>query len=1169
MTKPHHYCHLVSLTLLLSLAVGPAVADTLIIDSKSSPARYQEAGGSWNSGGQGMNGDYRWFSGEAAKAQVTYTPGVQGRRAVQVCWGVDSNHTPGLKYMVDLDGNIATTNDQTTIPVDNRLPATQQPAAPGQLAVKGGQSSGWFPLGSFDLTPASKIIVSAADGGAVAIDAVRVSDEGLLFDALSPAVSYTGIWENVPYGRESSALVFAQSKAPGVVATFQPNLSGEHSLEFSWGLGPDQTTQAIFTFDADGNPTTTDDQKVWQVNEQKRSDQKSSDPFGWSGWFDGGVVSFKPESTVTVRGGQPGVLSVASLRIGPAKRPPLAKWQDPKLPVEKRVDDLVSQLTMEEKASQVFWNSAPIPRLGIPGYHWWNEALHGIMRDEPATLFPTPIALAATFDPALIRKMAVAIGDETRATAVREGDIPEHRGLTVWAPTVNMARDPRWGRTAETYGEDPLLSSRMTVAFVTGVQGDIPGRYKAGALLKHFPANNEEISRPYARHAVSERALRDYFFAPFEAGIREANAALILTGYDGNNDVPAACDPWLLKKVLRDEWGFTRATVTDVGTPSNLMNKNLHHWSTGLPEACADQLVAGTDIIADFSKGNPEVTAAVIEAVKKGLCSEADLDRAVKGMFDIRFRLGLMDPAESDPYRNIPRSVIGSPEHIELARQTSRESMVLLKNQPVEKGASLLPINLEKVKKIAVLGPYADRTDVGPYNATPIGGMVTPLMGIRERVGDKAQVLTAPASLQVVSSCAPVGPAFLVSEDAQGKRVPGLKAEYFSRPEPGIKPDLVRQDEQINFVWGEKPVQTEAFSARWTGKLIPEKTGPCMLRLTYDDGARLYLDGKQLINAWGAHAETSSDVNVVLQAGQEYDLRIEYQNLSGGGAIRFEWSSATCDNPQLAAELDAARNSDLVIATIGLWGGVEEHEGMDRTSIEIPAAQTEWLKRLRAVNPNIVCVVQVGSSLAMTWVSENIPAILNYWYPGQQGGHALADVLFGDYNPAGRLPITFYASDDQLFPMYYYELYVDITRGGRTYLYQKDKPLYPFGHGLSYSTFEYSNLKLSADKLTDKDTLTVSVDVKNTGPVAGDEVVQMYVHNTGSRYYQPIKQMEGFSRIALKPGETKTVNLPLKIKDLHYWDVIKKGYTVDNGDYEIMVGASSEDIRQQAKFTKN
>jgi beta-glucosidase len=765
---------------------------------------------------------------------------------------------------------------------------------------------------------------------------------------------------------------------------------------------------------------------------------------------DGGKIAVRSR---TARAGgtaeQTAVLNVSSGRASDtasAKAKP--KWQDATAPVEERVTDLVSSMTLEEKASQVYWRGAALPRLKIPRYHWWNEALHGVVRDEPTTLFPAPIALAATFDPDLMKQVATAIANEARGTAKYEGDIPAHRGLTLWSPTVNMARDPRWGRTAEGYGEDPWLSSRMTVAYVTGLQGDIPGRFKAAALLKHFPANNEDRARLYARHAVSERALRDYYFAPFEAGIREANSALILTGYDGNNDVPAACDPWLLKTVLRGEWGFTRATVTDVCTHTNLLDPKLHHWSRTAADACADQLSAGTDIIAD-DLPDGVLAAAIVEAIQKGLLKEADLDRAVKGMFDIRFRLGYFDPPKSDPYRKITHSVVACSAHRERARQAARESIVLLKNGPAASG-KLLPLDVAKVKKIAVLGPFADRTDVGPYGSTPVGGKI--------------------------------------NRDAKGK-----------------------------FVFDSHAV------------------GPVAGIINPIDGIR---------QRCGNRVEVLAPPSSLLAA----------KSADGGAS-------------QLAAELKAARKSEVVIATVGLWGATDESEGMDRETIEIPPAQTEWLKRVHEANPNVVCVVHVGSPLAMTWIAEHVPAMVLYWNPGQEGGHALADVLFGGYNPAGRLPITFYRSDDQLFPLYYYELFTDIRRGGRTYLYLNQKPLFPFGHGLSYTTFDYANLRLSRDKLAENDTLVVRVDVKNSGLMDGDEVVQVYVHNACSRYYQPIKQLRGFLRVHLKSGESRTVEIPVPVKNLRYWDVLKKSYVVDRGDYDVLVGASSADIRLTGRFS--
>jgi beta-glucosidase len=694
----------------------------------------------------------------------------------------------------------------------------------------------------------------------------------------------------------------------------------------------------------------------------------------------------------------------------PTTRP----WLNPDMPTAGRVESLMSQLTMTEKIGLTSWLAPAIDRLGIDAYHHGNEGLHGLVRPGKNTVFPESIGLAATFDPDLIHDMAVAISDEARARYNQAGG--KHLGqisdtLVLWAPVVNMARDPRWGRTQETYGEDPWLTSRMGVAYVRGMQGDDPRYLKVVATLKHFAGNNEEQNRFGKKIVADQRYLHEYELAGFRAAIQEAKCRSVMAAYTAVNGVPDSCNPYLLKHVLRDMWGFQGYVVSDCGAMSHVVDA--YHYMPTPQAACAECFNNGLDMEGGWFAKYPDMVIPYMPAaLKEGLIKPEVIDAAVSRILTARFDLGMFDPADRVPYSKIAPLVIGSPEHIALARRIADESMVLLKND------RLLPIDTTAVKKMVVVGPYANVAQFGDYAGNPTIKPVTPLAGITVRAG-KA----------------------------------GIEVTSIPWPNPKAKPPIGPQD------------------------------------------------------------------------------------------------------------LSPVNSADLVIAVVGISTDIEI-EGKDRKTLTMPADQEAFVKDLLERNPRTVVVLNNGSPIAEPWMAEHVPAIVDAWYPGEEGGDAIADVLFGDVNPAGRLPLTFYASDAQLRPMSEY----DITKG-RTYLYLADKPLYPFGHGLSYTTFDYSNLKLSASSISANGHATAIVTVKNTGSRAGDEVVQCYVHAHNASVPMPSKQLWAFKRITLAAGESKDVSLELNAANFGHWDQDKEKFVVEPGDFDVMVGASSADIRQQTTLT--
>ena len=831
-------------------------------------------------------------------------------------------------------------------------------------------------------------------------------------------------------------------------------------------------------------------------------------------------------------------------------------WRNPEKPVAERVQDLMSQLTSKEKISLIYWLAPAIDRFGIKEYHHGNECLHGLVRPGKNTVFPQAIGLGATFDPDGIRRMASAIADEARARWNEAGG--NHLGtysdvLTLWSPVVNMARDPRWGRTQETYGEDPWLTSRLGVAFVKGLQGENPFYLKVISTPKHFAGNNEESGRMGKNISCDERYLREFEMFPFEAAIREGKAGSIMAAYTAINGVPSSANKWLLTDVLRKQWGFQGYVVSDCGAVSHVTDA--HDYVATPEEAIAACLNAGLDMEGGYFARYPDVVNHYLPAaLERGLVTQDVVDAAVARVLTGRFRLGMYDSPGRVPYSAISTSVINSPEHRALARLLANESIVLLKND-VDDSAPLLPIDPARIRKIAVIGPNASIAQFGDYSGSPVTPAITPLAGIQTRAAQAGITVTHLPWLN--PKLEPVPPDLL--SPAAGDSTPGLKAVYYASVDLTGTPAATRVDRQLKFDWAHiepDPLAAgDQFSVTWTGALAIKFPGKYRFAIQADGGYRMFLDNNQVIDQWGRHESKrqlqSKEIDIATTGG--HAVRIEYHHNGGETGLVWSWAS-----PVAQDYLTALKTFDMVIAVTGISTDFEI-EGKDRATLRLPPEQEDFLDKVLEQNPHLVAVLNSGSPLAVPMLKEKAPAIVQAWYPGEQGGNAIADVLFGDYNPAGRLPLTFYADDSQLRPMGEY----DLTKG-RTYMYLQAKPLFPFGYGLSYTSFQYSNLKLSKANVSTKERFTVSVDVTNTGSRDGDEVVQGYVHGQKSSVPMPVKQLWSFQRVSIPKGATKTVTLDLDTGNFGHWDKTRQAFVVEPGKFDIGIGASSEDIRATA-----
>ena len=678
-----------------------------------------------------------------------------------------------------------------------------------------------------------------------------------------------------------------------------------------------------------------------------------------------------------------------------------AVYLDPSKPVDQRIADLISRMTVEEKAQQLNHLNTGIPRLKVPLWGGWNQTLHGVWSKQPTTLFPAPIAMGATWDTDLVHTITSAMSDEARAlyNIGAEGPRSKH-GLVFRSPVINVSRDPRWGRIQEVFSEDPFLTGRMGVAYIKGLQGDDPHYLKVAATVKHFAVNNVETNRQRISAQVDERNLMEYWLPHWKAAIMEGHAQSVMASYNAINGYPDAVNKYLLTDILRGQWGFDGFVTDDLGGVNLLVAG--HHITEDPVEATAMAIKAGCD------SDDIQYETNIPLAVERGLLQMADVDRALTRVLRVGFRLGAFDPAEMNPYSKIGPEVIRSPEHLKLALQTALESMTLLSNRN-----NFLPLDKTKLKSVAVIGPAGtDQYETGNYYGMP-ARKISPFEGLKDALGP--------------------------------------------------------------------------------------------------------------------------------------DVKVEYEQ--GAGFLD------PADPAAIARAADLARNSDVAILFLGTNLKVEG-EGHDRRDLNLPGAQEQLLEAVYAANPKTVLVLMNAGPLAVTWANDHLPAILDAWYPGEAAGTAIAQTLLGDYNPGGHLPYTVYASLDGVPPPNEY----DVSKGF-TYMYFKGVPLYPFGHGLSYTQFKYSNLKLSQGAIDSTGKVNVSFDLEDTGARAGSEVAQLYVHQQNSDVVQPLKSLRGFERVWLAAGQTKHVTMELPASALCYYDVKTHSFVVAPGTFDVMIGSSSVDIR--------
>ena len=836
-------------------------------------------------------------------------------------------------------------------------------------------------------------------------------------------------------------------------------------------------------------------------------------------------------------------------------------YQNTSLSFEQRAADLVSRMTLEEKVSQMKDVAPAIERLGVPAYQWWNEALHGVARSGLATVFPQAVGFAATWNDSLIFRMASVISDEARAKHheyVRNNSFGRYQGLTFWSPNINIFRDPRWGRGQETFGEDPFLTGRLAVQFIRGLQGDDPKYFKTVATVKHFAVHSgPEPERHVFDAIVSERDLRETYLPHFETGIREGKAYSLMCAYNRLYGKTACGSDLLIKDILRGEWKFPGFIVSDCGAIDDMYLR--HKVVETAAQAAALGVNTGTDL--DCGRVYPNL----VDALKQGLITEVQIDTSVTRLFLARFKLGMFDPPEMVRWARTPYSMLDQSSHKALARQVARESIVLLKND-----RNTLPLRKD-LGTLAVIGPNANqwRMLLGNYNGIP-SDPVTPLRGIREAVSRRTRVIYARGSdladgfplMETIPSSA--------LRTASGQR--GLSAQYFGSRALEGSPVFSAVDTTIDADWHEgaprQGMNANDFGVRWTGTLRPTVAGSYRLGVIGTMRAEVTLDDSVIVRTMYQQRDNefpdprlAQSEPLRLEANRSYSIRIDARETYGEAQLELVWSPPTASLE--ADAVRAARQADAVVIFLGLTARLEGEEmsvsvdgfrGGDRTSIDLPAAQQRLLERVAAVGKPTVLVLLNGSALAVNWAQANVPAIVEAWYPGQ-AGNAISDVLFGDYNPAGRLPVTFYKSVNDLPPFESYDM------KGRTYRFFTGEPLYAFGHGLSYTTFTYANLRTSADSATARDTITVSVDVRNSGRRAGDEVVQLYVQHVGSAVERPVRELRGYQRLTLAPGETRTVAMRLPIASLAYWDEAGDRWVVEREQIRLHVGASSSDLR--------
>jgi beta-glucosidase len=835
-------------------------------------------------------------------------------------------------------------------------------------------------------------------------------------------------------------------------------------------------------------------------------------------------------------------------------------YMNTNLSPEQRAIDLVHRMTLAEKATQMYNNSAAIPRLNVPAYQWWSEALHGVI-NSGVTEYPEPIGLAATFDAPGIHTMATQIGIEGRIKHVQDtksGHVGIGGGLDFWSPNLNIFRDPRWGRGQETYGEDPFLTGRMGVAYVTGMQGDDPKYYMAISTPKHYAVHSgPEPTRHFADVDVSRHDEVDTYTPGFRAAVVEGKAGSVMCAYNAINGEPACANQFLMQDQLRNKWGFQGYVVSDCDAVRDVSAN--HRYRANQAQGVAISVIRGMDneCVTFTSRFGDPVEKAYIDAVQQGYLPESTLDTALVRLFTARMKLGLFDPPDMVPYTKIDEKELDSAEHRAQARKLANEAMVLLKND------GTLPLK-PGIKKIAVVGPLADQTRplIGNYAGQPTH-IVSVMEGLKAEFPNAA-ITYVPGTQFLRADGSPVPDSLLTTPDGK----PGLKADYGEgmmrgRPIPGAdtKSIVSRTEPNVNLSDSNLPSEIagkKTFGVQWTGFITPTESGDFLVGIRSAGFARLTVDGKQVAMAFGGGEIGAGVGRVSLEKGHKVALNINYGSTNGKPHAELIWAKVnSAPSPEAIA---AAKNADVVIAVVGITSSLEGEEmpvtepgflGGDRTSIDLPAPEEALVEAVAATGKPLAVVLVNGSALAVNWISEHANAVLEAWYPGEEGGGAVAETLSGKNNPAGRLPVTFYTGVNQLPNFEDYEM------TNRTYRYFKGKPLYPFGYGLSYTAFQYSDLSIPTQAVAAGHPVVADATVTNTSKVAGDEAVQVYLKFPAVKGAPQIA-LRGFQRIHLEPGASQKVHFELKDRDLGM--VTETGNPIiAAGEYTISIGGGQPD----------
>jgi len=796
--------------------------------------------------------------------------------------------------------------------------------------------------------------------------------------------------------------------------------------------------------------------------------------------------------------------------------------------IEAKIKATIKQMTLEEKVSMLGgtgFESKPVPRLGIPPLNMTDGPVG--VRWQKSTAFPASIAMAATWDPSLIRRLGEALGREAKAKG---------RNMLL-GPCININRVPVGGRSFESFGEDPYLMAGMAVAYIKGVQSQ-----HVVATAKHYAANNQEFERTTMDEKIDERTLREIYLPAFKAAVQEGGVLAVMSAYNKLNGLWCSENPWLLTDVLKKEWGFKGLVVSDWGAVhSNIPTAN-----------------AGLDI--EMPKGD-FLNETLIPFVKGGDVSESVIDDKITRLLRVMYLDGLFDPQPAPD-----TTVVNSPAHRMLARDVESAGIVLLKNRN-----NVLPLDASRIHTIAVIGPNAAVARTGGGGSAFVSAFygVSPLEGITAKAGGKIQVMTAPGCRMAGELLTVESGALRPPDGAAG--VTGLKGEYFKNQEFGGVPAFTRIDREIQFDWSSdapaKGFPNEHYSVRWTGSIVPPETREYVLSIRSDDGSRLYLNGELFIDNWGDHAGLTKSRRIRLEKGKAVPVKIEFYQAEGGSLVQFGWG--TLSNDLLPAAVELARKSDVAVVCIGNSDEIET-EGTDRSSIALPEGQDELVEAVAKANPHTVVVLTTGSPVTMPWVAD-VDGILQAWFGGQEVGNALAGVLFGDVNPSGKLPVTFPRSWEDTPALKTYpgtgghtEYAEGIFVGYRHYDREKKEVLFPFGHGLSYTKFTYGPLEIAALPGASKYARTVSVDVTNSGDRAGAEVVQIYVSDAHALVPRPPAELKAFAKVALAPGEKKSVLMRLDESSFAYFDAATGKWTVAPGTFQILAGSSSRDIRSRA-----